>query len=550
MKEFCLLIRSYFKGITNSLKTMHPIKIASFVFVIGCFLVGSYYLFLRLFLYLTGIEIIGIVLLDKTIEMALFVFFFMLLFSNVITSFSTFYNNRELSFLFSLPVRPTSIYLAKLFENCVYASWATTVIAFPLILAYGIVTKVQFIYYPLSVVSILIYLIIPAAAASLLIFIILRLFPQLKSRDVILLSLIFIFGLTFLYIKFNNPQLMKIFETENEQDLINFAANLTTVGGIYLPSTWLSNILKGLSRNTNSGLFHFLLLLFTSASAVILAFFTANLLYARSWLSIGEGNTKKEMKKSLLAVYQGGQLRSFLLKDILIFIREPTQWVQLSIFLILLGVYVFSLRKTPLYFNFPLWRTVVSFGNFAYISFVLATIGVRFIFPSISLEQNGISFLGSAPFSFKKMIGLKYIVSLLLAVIIIETLLLLSNLLIKTDPQMTIIMPIIALFVAAALVSINLGLGGRFPQFSEDNPSKIAAGSGGIIAALASISYVGISLLILATPAYNYLSNKYFNRQINIPLIILSLIFFAGFNLWIIFFSLKMGINSLKQRDF
>ncbi|MCK4453195.1 hypothetical protein KAU59_02450, partial [candidate division WOR-3 bacterium] len=159
MKDFRIIFFTYIKIIAKTITSTNAIRLASFIFVIGCFLAGSFYILFRVFTYLMAIEIIGSALMDRVIEMTFFVFFIMLLFSNVITSFSTFYNDKELDFLFSLPVRPTSIYLAKLFENCIYASWATMVIALPLVIAYGISTSAQPLYYPVSIISILVYLI-------------------------------------------------------------------------------------------------------------------------------------------------------------------------------------------------------------------------------------------------------------------------------------------------------------------------------------------------------------------------------------------------------
>ena len=237
-------------------------------------------------------------------------------------------------------------------------------------------------------------------------------------------------------------------------------------------------------------------------------------------------------------------------KDLLTFVREPTQWVQLSIFLILLVVYVISLRRTPIYFVFPLWRTIVAFANFAYISFVLATLGVRFIFPAMSLERTGIWIIGSSPLSFRKIMTIKYLFNLITAILIIESLLIFANLFINVDRRLYIIMPVIGLFVAAALVSINLGLGSRFPQFNEDNPSRIAAGSGGIISALVSVAYVGVSILLLATPAYNYLSNTFLDRPINYYLVCTGFALFMLLNMAAIVLPLRLGIKSLEYRDF
>lgn len=536
--------------ILKSIRSMNAIRAVTFLFVITAFVLGAYYTFFRVFSYLVTVEVIGPVLLDRVIEMALFVFFIMLLFSNIITSFSTFYNNRELDFLFSLPVQPTSIYLAKFFENCIYASWATLVVAWPLIIAYGVTTKAPIAYYPVSIFSILIYLIIPAALASSLIAFILRIFPKLGTREVIMISIILVMGLTYSYIRISNPALLKIFETENEQALLQFAAQLTAVGGVYVPSTWLSNILRGFTGSQTNLLFNVSLLSSVSLSMVLLAYFVAKTCYVRAWLSTGEHGSKARKRKSLLQSPQQNATRTVFLKDLLMFVREPTQWVQLSVFLILLIVYVISLRRTPIYFVFPLWRTVVAFANFAYISFVLATLGVRFIFPSMSLESAGIWIIGSSPMSFRKILLIKYTLNLFTAVLIIEFLIVFANLFINLDRRLYLIMPVIGLFVAAALVSINLGLGSRFPQFNEDNPSRIAAGSGGIISALVSITYVGISILLLATPAYNYLSNTFLNRPINYYLVCTGFALFVLVNIAAIVLPLRFGIRALERRDY
>jgi ABC-2 type transport system permease protein len=550
MKHFRLIAQSFLMSLTHSFMAMRFIQLLAFAIVLMCFFGGSYFILYRIFAYLQTVELIGPGLMDRLIEMAFYVFFSMLLFSNVITSFSTFYNNKELDFLFAQPIRPTSIYLSKLFENCVYASWATMVLAIPLILAYGVATKAQFLYYPMSIFSIVIYMIIPATLASLLIFTIMRIFPRLSSRDVILLSLLLIGAITFLYIRISNPQVLKVFQTESEQELLQFAANLTTVGGVYVPSTWLSAILKNFSAGTAGGWFYFTLLLAVSVSSIILAFILARLLYARSWLYVGEHATPKKNHTSRLLARPRGPTNALLFKDFLTFIREPTQWVQLSIFLVLLAVYIFALRRTPLYFGFPFWRTIVSFANFAYICFVLATFGVRFIFPTISLEHDAIWFLASSPLAPRKIVLIKYFANLFVAIIILESLLILANVFIQTDGRLYVIMPLIALCVAAALVAINLGFGCRFPQFNEDNPSRIAAGAGGIITALASIAYVAIIVIILATPAYYYMRTTYMNRPSNTPIVILAFGAFLLISAAATVIPLYVGIRALNKRDY
>jgi hypothetical protein len=149
-----------------------------------------------------------------------------------------------------------------------------------------------------------------------------------------------------------------------------------------------------------------------------------------------------------------------------------------------------------------------------------------------------------------KVLRIKYVFNFILVLLIFEGLLILSNLMIKTDPKFYVIMPVIGLFVAASLVAINLGLGSRFPQFNEDNPSRIAAGSGGIIAAVASVAYVGISMIILAAPAYNYMTNRYLNRPNNPYLIVTGFAAFLVFNAFTILGFYRLGVRALEKRDF
>jgi len=528
----------------------HKLPRVTFLVILSGFLVGGYYLFLRIFNYLQTVEIIGPAIMARTIEMILFVFFIMLLFSNVISSFSTFYNNQELHFLFSLPVLPTAIYLVKFIENAIYASWATLALVIPLIIAYGVSNKAVFIFYPVTFFAFLIFLTIPASISSIIIFIFVRLFPRLKPRNIIFIAICFIFLLILLYIKIGNPELLRILETENERELLMFAANLTTVGGIYVPSTWLGNIFKNFVSPDFYGLIYLLLIILTSLSLIMLSYIIAEAIYHKSFLLVAEQGGKEEKRRSPLMKFQKNPFYTFLWKDIILFVREPVQWVQLAIFIVLLIVYIFSLRRTPIYFGFSLWRVIVSFANFAYVSFVIATLGVRFIFPAISLERKGIWFVHSSPFGLHRMIMTKYIFYTTFCVIMIECLLLMANIFIKTEPIIFSFSLVVGLITAIALVSINLGLGCIFPQFNEDNPSKIASGSGGIISALVSIAYIGLTIIIFSGPVHNFLVHHYFKRQINLNFIIISFILYGILSFAGIYLPLRFGIRAMEMRDY
>lgn len=364
--------------------------------------------------------------------------------------------------------------------------------------------------------------------------------------------MILIGGLSIIYIKVNNPNLFKIFETENEEDLVRFATQLGTIGSAYLPSNWLVNIMKGFLVNSlPRALLFSAVTVSAGVSCLIIATFVSDRIYRPSWLLITERSNVfvKKKGKSLIIKHSTSPARAILTKDILTFIRDPSQWVQLLIFFGLIMIYLFSLRRTPIYFSLPLWRTIIAFANLGYVSFVLATLGVRFIFPAISLEGEGIWLLKAAPITMKKLYLTKYLFNLVIILLLIELLAFMCNSVIKTEFYFTLVSAFIFVFVCTSFVSIDLGLGVALPQFNESNPSKIASGAGGVFAALASLSYVGILVSILAGPVHSIIGSHFWGRHMRPSMIIFSVITFIVLNLAAIIIPTAFGIRSIRSRE-
>src|SRR5207245_423484 len=81
--------------------------------------------------------------------------------------------------------------------------------------------------------------------------------------------------------------------------------------------------------------------------------------------------------------------RQLLVKDVKVFLRDVSQWLQLLPLaaLVLLYLYNFqalNLERIP-YMSGPV-KNVYAFLNLGLAAFVLATIAVRFVFPAVSAE--------------------------------------------------------------------------------------------------------------------------------------------------------------------
>ena len=127
------------------------VRVITYLFVISLFLFGSYFIFNRIFVFLLKYEEIGAGIVYRIFSLMFSMFFIMLIMSSIVSSIATFFRTAELEFLFSTPMRVSSIFTVKLIENGIYSSWATSIMAFPLLIALGMAYSAGPAFYVLSI---------------------------------------------------------------------------------------------------------------------------------------------------------------------------------------------------------------------------------------------------------------------------------------------------------------------------------------------------------------------------------------------------------------
>ena len=119
--------------------------------LIGLFIVG--YAVLAFWLFCQGLRFMGNfpglgTLLIERLMFLLFAFLFvLLLFSNLVISYTNLFRNRETTFLMSLPIPPQTIFRWKFMESALLASWAFLFLISPLLAAYGLTHDVRWHFY-------------------------------------------------------------------------------------------------------------------------------------------------------------------------------------------------------------------------------------------------------------------------------------------------------------------------------------------------------------------------------------------------------------------
>jgi ABC-2 type transport system permease protein len=134
--------------------------------VIVLFIFG--YAWFSFFLFYKGLRFVqrfpGLdTLLTERLLYLLFAFlFFLLLFSNLIISYTNLFRNKETEFLLTLPIPRETIFRWKLMESTLLASWAFLFLIAPLLLAFGMTYDARWHFYLATMFLVGLFIVLPS----------------------------------------------------------------------------------------------------------------------------------------------------------------------------------------------------------------------------------------------------------------------------------------------------------------------------------------------------------------------------------------------------
>ncbi|MDQ7798327.1 MAG: hypothetical protein RDU76_05210 [Candidatus Edwardsbacteria bacterium] len=524
------------------------LQLASYLFALTLFLAGGYLLFHRLFAYLLALEAIGRSLLFRLLSSSFLTFFIMLFLSNLITSLSTLFRSREVDFLLSTPLPPKALFEYSFFKTFFYSSWATLILGLPLTVALLVTLKAGLWGILLGLALLPPFVAIPAALAVSLLLVAVRVFPRLSLRHLLAGLLAFLALASWTFFAFARPQGLSISQINTMPELESYMSSLAVVNSPLLPSTWITEgLMAGVGGGISTALGRLWLLAITALFLTSLCHYLSQRFYLNSLTARVTGSPMEVYGSNRRLTSWWARKFPIAAKDSLLFLRDPTQWAQGLIFISLLVIYLGSLRRYPMFFTFPMWKVVITFINFAFAGYILATLSVRFVFPVISLEGPTLWFIKSSPIKGYRLFAEKAFVSIIVALVLTETLSLISNQLLHTMPGLKVISHISLGLMCLVLTSLTIGLGAMIPDFKERNPSKIASGLGGLLAALAGLAYVALSIVVLAWPAYLYAMNQWRSRVNYGQALVISFGIFLLLSGIAMYLPLKFGLKRIKE---
>ena len=524
------------------------------------FAIGGF-IFVQKFIYFLIIDIkIGLFLLHQFISIVLFIFFITVNVGNIIVSYSTLYKSNEVNYLITKPIIPVKIFAIKFLDNFFYSSSTLIMILISLLAGYIVYFKLSIWAFLLLVLNFIPFMISAGSLGVIILLILIRLANRFGIRKIIFTLITTYLMIIVFFLKINSPKLLvdivlKYYPYTSIRD--NYLGELIPSVNKFLPNNWLSQSAYWLVRGDLSTSLSFLypqIVLSVLLSAV--GMYLGHRWYFKTWLLNQKlisffAFTRKERKtffsfekRSLLAAPS----ESIIKRDLLMFIREPSQVIHLFVLLFLIAVFITSVSGIKFIGlgNYYL-QTMIYLSIFLFNLLFVSTLSLRFIFPLISLEGLAFWKIMSSPIDHSLLIKNKLLMSGSFILICGLGLSFFSNF--KFGFVLTTFSMAITLLAAVTIISINFGMGGLYANYKEKNAIRLSSSQGASLSFLINIMFMLFLIIVLFRPLSELFLAIMIKRTFVLYTFYWTLIPIGIVSLILIFTFIKIAKKSL-QKDF
>lgn len=557
MKDLLLLTSMRLRIIVNFFRWIERetvYKLLFFIILGFLFALGDYSFFFRIIEYLKGEEIIGALLITQLLDMMALTFFFMLFFSTIVTAISTMYLSSDLDLLISSPVSITSVFVSKFIQTVINSSWMVILFGIPMFSALGGVYGAGRDFYLKMFPLLLPFIVIPAGLGILFTVSLIRFFPAERMQQVVtFLMVVFVAGMV-MFFRFLRPEVLYTEQVMADNMILAFFESMRLPRSPYLPSAWLTEGFMSLVEESGTGLGRPLVYLVSCAAAVLLvSIYTARRIYFAGLSEAGttsvrdKGRGKDIIEASVSMLPFSVHQKALLVKDAKLFFRDTGQWSQLFILGALVVVYIFNIKNLPL--DSYYLKNLVAFLNLGLAGFVLASVAIRFVFPSVSLEGGAIWVIRRSPVKMSSFLWEKYFAFLLPLLLLGEILMVGSNLLLGVDRFMMALSTASIFLITLGITGLGVGMGAMYPRFRYENIAEVAAGAGGIIYMILCLSYIGTVIVLEARPVYVHFKRQIFIGDYSMASLYVAAVLILVMTAAAIIVPMKRGIMALEAMD-
>jgi ABC-2 type transport system permease protein len=520
------------------------------VVVCGALFAGAYWLTTKL----AGYEEFGDYLLRLGLSWLFLTFLAFLAFSGVVTALSTFFLADDLRLLMGAPVSAGRLFMARFTRTVGQASWMVIFFMAPILVAVGVASCAPPGFYLTAALAVVPFVVIPVAIGAGMTLLLVNVLPARRARDLLMLTSLLFAAAIVLTLRFIQPE--RLMRVENLPDVTDFFATLQSPITPLLPSFWAGEVLfAGLQGG--SDLLHGAAL-WTTALAFTVVLAAAD----RRWHFAGYSRSQESPKARVTslrivdAVAHALPLstvrRQLLVKDVKVFLRDVSQWLQLLPLCALVLLYLYNFRALDLEripYMSGVIKNVYALVNLGMAGFVVATVAVRFVFPAVSAEGSAFWLVRTSPVSMRDFLWSKFWTGLVPMVLFTEILTISANEFMGVAPFLKVVAAVAVIFMTFAMVGLAVGLGARYPRFGAD-PNQVAGSYGGVAFMIMAILYILVMIVLVGWPSAMWL----FSRVRSYPLsafreamMAVSFLLAAGLSVatWLV--SMRSGVRALNE---
>ena len=525
-------------------------------------IMAAVYISVRYFLEITVAEgKYGLVLPTKLISLALFGFFFLLIFSNLAAAVGYFYHARDLPLILASPVPTRHLYLSRLAIVLINSSWIFGLFGIPSALAYDHVFSLGWQFLATACGATFLFLLIPASISSIVVTVVVNVIPAHRVRDLIAFLALGIVVILFLAYNADFP----IFKPGDDhfQELLLHLMTLQDLSPTWFPSHWLSTVLSYfLTKDTENVRLSVTLLVTTALGSVALGFLVFDLFFIRGWnacQNFSRARVPISPLRSLsrrLSLPLGLQLRAFIAKETRMFLRDTTQCMQLLMLLMLTFVYLYNFRTLRYVSTLDegvlvWWQVVLCVANVVMGSCVVSAITIRFVFPSVSLEGRAFPLICAAPLTLRQILQYKFYVWLIPMTITCTVLFVSGGWAILVPPKTVIVCAVLAIPVTIGIVGLGIGIGAVYFNFDWESPTQVAASLGTLVYMALSLGIILVTLIpasfLIGLSCIPTLANSFHETERFIAISCSYILVFA-INIYAAQRALKVGAHTLAAK--
>ncbi len=547
---------------TFDLKSVSVVRGLASLSVFAGFSVGAFYLSRTSTEFVVNQMRAGLFLFHQFVSMILFIFFITVNMGNIIVSYATLYRSSEVGYLLTKPVSYTSVFVLKFLDNFLYSSTTLFLVAFMVICGYGSFFHYPWYFYPFVMFAVLVpFMFLSASIAVLILMAIMKLASRIGFRKVMGMLFLVYFGMVFLYFNSFNPIGLVERVNRNYPVIDTYLAAFEPGFLKYLPNQWVSVFLYDLARGSLwTGLANVVLLLCTTTVVFLAALIVARKFYYRSWLVSLQvqaassvpytSNTRRFFdfrSNSMLTP----QTEALLKKEYFQFTREPSQWIHFLVMLVLTAMFVIAVGNLNLRLRVTEVQLLTYLVLFAFGGFLTSSIALRFVFPMVGLEGKSFWLLLSSPIERRKIYNVKFMLGIVAVFVLALVVVIATNIpfvrLSASRPLLLYSGVFTAFWISVTMVSMNLGFGGFFANYSEKNPIRLASSQGATLTFLATLLYLIAIVAVLILPLNSYFQLIFVFREFDPSIIVIPGTIVAMLSTALTGFSFAFGINSLRK---